>query len=135
MKKKEERSPCPAARQNLERRLLPSTSRSGKYRKKALLKNLIVFAVLIAVGTTFMVLEARRDADTLALEARSTGPLTAEDVNTAFEKVSGKLVSRPAVDRNCMVKAGDVLIRTRFDRHRYLDLEDKGSDRGERGRD
>ena len=76
--------------------------------KKALLKPLIVFAVLIAVGTTFMVLGPRRDADTLA-QSQKYGTLTAEDVNTAFEKVSGKLVSRPAVEGR-MVKAGDVLM-------------------------
>ena len=77
-------------------------------RNKALLKPLIVFAVLIAVGTTFMVLGPRRDADTLA-QSQKYGTLTAEDVNTAFEKVSGKLVSRPAVEGR-MVKAGDVLM-------------------------
>ena len=76
--------------------------------KKALLKPLIVFAVLIAVGTTFMVLGPRRDADPLA-QSQKYGTLTAEDVNTAFEKVSGKLVSRPAVEGR-MVKAGDVLM-------------------------
>ena len=76
--------------------------------KKALLKPLIVFAVLIAVGTTFMVLGPRRDADTLA-QSQKYGTLTAEDVNTAVEKVSGKLVSRPAVEGR-MVKAGDVLM-------------------------
>lgn len=62
--------------------------------KKALLKPLIVFAVLIAVGTTFMVLGPRRDADTLA-QSQKYGTLTAEDVNTAFKRCPGSLSPAP----------------------------------------
>lgn len=106
---KKNAAPAPAAEAESGAAAAPTPQSLGKGPgKKALLKPLIVFAVLIAVGTTFMVLGPRRDADTLA-QSQKYGTLTAEDVNTAFEKVSGKLVSRPAVEGR-MVKAGDVLM-------------------------
>lgn len=106
---KKNAAPAPAAEAESGAAAAPTPQSLGKGPgKKALLKPLIVFAVLIAVGTTFMVLVPRRDADTLA-QSQKYGTLTAEDVNTAFEKVSGKLVSRPAVEGR-MVKAGDVLM-------------------------
>lgn len=106
---KKNAAPAPAAEAESGAAAAPIPQSLGKGPgKKALLKPLIVFAVLIAVGTTFMVLGPRRDADTLA-QSQKYGTLTAEDVNTAFEKVSGKLVSRPAVEGR-MVKAGDVLM-------------------------
>ena len=95
---KKNAAPAPAAEAESGAAAAPTPQSLGKGPgKKALLKPLIVFAVLIAVGTTFMVLGPRRDADTLA-QSQKYGTLTAEDVNTAFEKVSGKLVSRPAVE-------------------------------------
>ena len=104
---KKNAAPAPAAEAESGAAAAPIPQSLGKGPgKKALLNPLIVFAVLIAVGTTFMVLGPRRDADTLA-QSQKYGTLTAEDVNTAFEK--GKLVSRPAVEGR-MVKAGDVLM-------------------------
>lgn len=76
--------------------------------RKALAKPLIVFAVLIAAGTALLMTGARRDADTLA-QTQKFGILTAEEVNTAFEKVSGKLVSRPVLE-GTRVKKGDLLM-------------------------
>ena len=86
---KKNAAPAPAAEAESGAAAAPTPQSLGKGPgKKALLKPLIVFAVLIAVGTTFMVLGPRRDADTLA-QSQKYGTLTAEDVNTAFEKVSG----------------------------------------------
>lgn len=84
----------------------PGRASFGKAKKLA--RPLVFFGALLVIGTALIMLGGRHDADTLA-RTMKYGILTADEVNTAFERVSGKLVSRPAVEGK-RVKAGDVLM-------------------------
>lgn len=76
--------------------------------RRELLKPVAALGALFAVGVLLMLLGPRHDADTLA-QRQKYGILTAEEVNVAFEKVSGRLVERP-VQEGGRVKKGEPLM-------------------------
>lgn len=76
---------------------------------KNMLRTTGIFAGLLAVGSLLIYFGTRNDAVTVARSIKA-GVLTADEVNTAFQNVGGRLVERPIIESQ-HVKKGDVLAK------------------------
>ena len=76
---------------------------------KNMLRTTGIFAGLLAVGSLLIYFGTRNDAVTVARSIKA-GVLTADEVNTAFQNVGGRLVERPIIESQ-HVKKGDTFHR------------------------
>ena len=76
---------------------------------KNMLRTTGIFAGLLAVGSLLIYFGTRNDAVTVARSIKA-GVLTADEVNTAFQNVGGRLVERPIIESQ-HVKKGEVLAK------------------------
>ncbi len=76
---------------------------------KNMLRTTGIFAGLLAVGSLLIFFGTRNDAVTVARSIKA-GVLTADEVNTAFQNVGGRLVERPIIESQ-HVKKGDTFHR------------------------
>ena len=58
-----------------------------------MVKTVFVFIVLLVVSSTLIYFGTRSDASTVAKSLKA-GVLTADEVNTAFQNVGGRLIRR-----------------------------------------
>lgn len=68
----------------------------------------VIFLLLLLLGSTLIYFGSRNDAVSVAKSIKS-GVLTADEINVAFQNVSGKLLKR-TVQESQHVKKGDVLM-------------------------
>ena len=76
---------------------------------KNMLRTTGIFAGLLTVGSLLIYFGTRNDAVTVARSIKA-GVLTADEVNTAFQNVGGRLVERPIIESQ-HVKKGEVLAK------------------------
>ncbi|WP_294615865.1 HlyD family efflux transporter periplasmic adaptor subunit [uncultured Gilliamella sp.] len=69
----------------------------------------VIFLLLLTFGSLLIFLGSRNDAVSVAKSIKS-GVLTADEVNVAFQNVSGKVIER-FVEESQLVKKGDVLMQ------------------------
>lgn len=72
---------------------------------KNMLRTTGIFAGLLAVGSLLIFFGTRNDAVTVARSIKA-GVLTADEVNTAFQNVGGRLVERPIIESQHVKKGG-----------------------------
>lgn len=75
---------------------------------RTMVKTVVVFIVLLVVSSTLIYFGTRSDASTVAKSLKA-GVLTADEVNTAFQNVGGRLIRRD-IEESQHVKKGDVLM-------------------------
>ena len=75
---------------------------------RTMVKTVFVFIVLLVVSSTLIYFGTRSDASTVAKSLKA-GVLTADEVNTAFQNVGGRLIRRD-IEESQHVKKGDVLM-------------------------
>lgn len=76
---------------------------------RTIIRTVAVFVVLLVASGLMIMFGSGQDAVTVA-QSKKAGVLTADEVNTAFEVVSGRLVKRD-IQESQWVKAGDVLMQ------------------------
>ncbi len=76
---------------------------------RTVLRTVTVFAVLLVLSGLMIMFGGGQDAVTVA-QSKKAGVLTADEVNTAFEVVSGRLIERD-IEESQWVKPGDVLMK------------------------
>ena len=76
---------------------------------KNMLRTTGIFAGLLTAGSLLIYFGTRNDAVTVARSIKA-GVLTADEVNTAFQNVGGRLVERPIIESQ-HVKKGEVLAK------------------------
>ncbi len=80
----------------------------NELKKDPVFRTIMFFIAILCVATILIMLGRRNDAVTLA-EQYKAGVLTADEVNTAFENVGGRLVKR-YVNESDYVHKGDLLM-------------------------
>ena len=75
---------------------------------RTMLRTVAIFAVLLLVSCTLIYFGTRSDASTVAKSLKA-GVLTADEVNTAFQNVGGRLIRRD-IQESQHVKKDDVLM-------------------------